>query len=53
MCEVAAKFWHNNGCTEKANAGDDDGVTLAINGKSMLEAARRKTLTLLYIEKNK
>ena len=53
MCEVAAKFWHNNGCTEKANAGDDDGVTRAINGKAMLEAARRKTLTLLYIEKNK
>lgn len=53
MCEVAAKYWHNNGCTEKANAGDDDGVTRAINGRSMLEKERRKTLTLLYIEKNK
>ena len=53
MCDVAAKFWVNNGCNEKANAGDDDGVTRAINGKAMLEAERRKTLTLLYIEKNK
>lgn len=51
-CNVAAKFWVNNGCNQLALDGDDDGVTRKINGNAMLDSERRKTLTLLYISKN-
>lgn len=50
-CEVAGRFWHDHGCNQLALDGNDDGVTKAINGASMLDKDHRHALTLMYLAK--
>ena len=51
-CEVAGKFWHDNGCNQLALDGNDNEITHRINGPAMLDKERRHSLTLLYLAKN-
>jgi putative chitinase len=50
-CDVAGQYWNDNHCTDLAIGGFLDSITRAINGPAMLENAKRKALTKLYLER--
>lgn len=49
-CLTAGGYWDENNCNALADAGDWDGITRAVNGKAMLQKARRRALSLMHIE---
>ena len=49
-CLTAAWYWQSNNCNAKADAHDWDAITLAFNGRAMLQAARRAALSAAGID---
>lgn len=45
-CLSAAWYWHSTNCNAMAEARDWNAITLAFNGKAMLQAAHRAQLSL-------